>query len=123
MYEVIKGFVDLKDADHLYKVGDVFPRKGVEADSARIAELCSFSNRVGEPLIREKIETIPKTLSEASEMNNKPLTETVQTFTRTDIARMNKENLISLAKEKGIKDADGMSGNALKLALVDALGL
>lgn len=123
MYEVIKNFVDLQDGDHLYKTGDKFPREGVEVKKSRIDELLSFSNMVGVPLIKEKEKAESRTLSEAAAINNKPLTENVQTYTKTDIARMNKETLVKLANDKGIRNAETMSGNALKSALVQRLGL
>lgn len=58
------------------------------------------------------------TLPEASANDNTPLT-----YTRTDIVTMKKDKLISVAKDNGIKDAESMSGNALKTALIDKLGL
>lgn len=58
------------------------------------------------------------TLSEASANDNTPLT-----YTRTDIVTMKKDKLITVAKDNGIADAESMSGNALKTALIDKLGL
>ena len=51
MYKVIKFFTDLHDNGHLYNVGDVFPREGVEVTDERLAELASENNRQGVPLI------------------------------------------------------------------------
>lgn len=54
MYRVIKRFIDLKDGNHAYSVGDVFPRDGIDATSERIEELASDRNRLGVPLIEKK---------------------------------------------------------------------
>ncbi|AHN23272.1 hypothetical protein [Lysinibacillus varians] len=51
-YKVIYMFRDLKDNDHIYKVGDKYPRKG-RVTKARIDELSSTDNKIGIPLIEE----------------------------------------------------------------------
>lgn len=53
MYKVIKLFADLQDGNHVYNVGDEFPRKGVSVTDARIAELAGSNNKQGTPLIAE----------------------------------------------------------------------
>lgn len=55
MYKVIKYFEDLKDNRHPYKVGDTFPRNGLEVSESRIDELSRDKNRRGEPLIVEVV--------------------------------------------------------------------
>ena len=59
MYKVIKSFTDLQDNNHLYNVGDIYPRQGFDVLPSRIKELAGKKNRQGEPLI-EEIETEPK---------------------------------------------------------------
>ena len=56
MYKVIKSFYDLKDNNHVYSVGETFPRNGVEVGAERIAELASDKNLQGVPLIEEVVE-------------------------------------------------------------------
>ena len=51
MYKVVKYFTDLQDGNYAYKVGDIYPRQGVEPTQARIEELASNKNRQGVPLI------------------------------------------------------------------------
>ena len=59
MYKVIKRFHDLQDSRktktgviyHEYNVGDVFPRKGMNASDDRIQELAGKDNKQGVPLI------------------------------------------------------------------------
>lgn len=53
MYEVIKSFIDLKDKDHEYNVGDEYPRKGYEPAKKRIEELAGENNKQGVPLIKK----------------------------------------------------------------------
>lgn len=51
MYKVIKYFTDLQDDNHPYKVGDIYPRKGIKVSKKRISELESSDNKQGTPLI------------------------------------------------------------------------
>lgn len=53
MYKVISPFFDLKNDNHAYRVGDVYPVKGYRASKARIAELAGPNNKAGRPLIEE----------------------------------------------------------------------
>lgn len=54
MYRVIVEFFDLSDKNHPYKVGDEYPRKGVQPSASRVNELLSAKNRLGKPLIAEE---------------------------------------------------------------------
>ena len=54
MYKVIYEFLDLQDDSHIYKVGDVYPRKGSETTLERATELMGTSNKIGKPLIVEE---------------------------------------------------------------------
>lgn len=53
MYKVIYKFVDLQDNDHVYEIGDVYPREGSEVTDERIAELSGDQNKIGSPLIEK----------------------------------------------------------------------
>lgn len=60
-YRVIRFFYDLTDSEHLYNVGDSFPRKGLAVSDARIKELLSGKNRLKAPVIEEvKTEKKPR---------------------------------------------------------------
>lgn len=48
---VYEAFKDLKDEEHLYKKGDIYPREGLKPTKARIKELASKKNKIGEVLI------------------------------------------------------------------------
>ena len=50
-YKVIHYFTDLQDFNHPYKVGDSFPRLGMNVSEARLKELSSSNNRRKKPLI------------------------------------------------------------------------
>ena len=67
MYRVIKSFRDLKDNNRLYSVGDTFPHDGVEVGSERIAELSSYKNLQGVPLIEEVVEKPKRTRKKKDE--------------------------------------------------------
>lgn len=53
MYIVLLDFADMQDGGYVYRAGDSYPRSGKKADSARLADLMSTSNRLGQPLIAE----------------------------------------------------------------------
>ena len=55
-YIVRRDFSDLRDNEHIYRVGDKYPRDGIEVDEERVKVLASTSNRIGEPLIEETVE-------------------------------------------------------------------
>lgn len=50
-YKVLVSFVDLKDKNHKYIEGDIYPRSGGEMSDERIGELAGYRNKRGIPLI------------------------------------------------------------------------
>lgn len=54
MYKVIRYFIDLQDHNHVYNVGDVFPREGLEVTKERLAELAGCNNLQKMPLIEKE---------------------------------------------------------------------
>lgn len=81
MCKVVKKFTDLQDGNHVYNVGDVYPREGYTPSEERITELASDKNRQGTPLIEvpasaevdadEAVEET-KELEESKETEKKP---------------------------------------------------
>lgn len=53
MYKVIHSFGDSHDRNHIYQVGDKFPRSNKKVKKERIDELKSSKNIIGVPLIIE----------------------------------------------------------------------
>ncbi len=51
MYRTVKAFADAQDNNHVYQIGDVYPRSGVVVTDARLFELSSSANRLRMPLI------------------------------------------------------------------------
>lgn len=49
---MLRDFADALDKGHIYRAGDIYPRAG-KPSQARIAELSGFSNKIGQPLIKE----------------------------------------------------------------------
>ena len=45
MYKVIEAFIDLKDGNHAYAVGDEYPREGLYVREARVLELLGENKR------------------------------------------------------------------------------
>lgn len=111
-YEVIHFFTDLQDFNHPYKVGDKFPRLGMNVSEARLKELSSKNNKQGKPLIKLVVEN---TEDESVITENQ--------YTKTDINRMSTAELKELAKEKGIENAEDITGGELKKILIEKLGL
>nr|DAH91299.1 MAG TPA: hypothetical protein [Caudoviricetes sp.] len=58
MFIVINAFLDLKDNEHLYEVGDAYPREGIEPSEERIKELLGSDNLQGQPVIKA-VKTVP----------------------------------------------------------------
>ena len=58
MFIVINAFLDLQDAEHLYEVGDAYPREGIEPSEERINELLGSDNLQGQPMIKA-VKTVP----------------------------------------------------------------
>ena len=58
MFIVINAFLDLKDNEHLYEVGDAYPREGIEPSEERIKELLGSDNLRGQPMIKA-VKTVP----------------------------------------------------------------
>lgn len=50
VYDIWK---DQKDNDHIYKKGESYPREGLTPTKARIKELSSKKNKIGEVLIKK----------------------------------------------------------------------
>ena len=68
MYKVVKKFVDLQDKNHLYNVGDCYPRSGKDVSENRIHELATNNNKIGVPLIKEiPVKPTKKALKKAVE--------------------------------------------------------
>lgn len=124
MYEVIHFFTDLQDFSHAYKVGDSFPRPGMKVDEARLKELSGSKNKQGKPLIRfveekDSESTAAETKHETADAE----ADAVKVHTKTGINRLPKDDLVSLATEKGVENASELSGNELKAKLISILGL
>lgn len=52
-YRVVKYFTDLQDDEHVYHVGDAYPRDGVDVTDSRVKELSGDENLQGQPLIEK----------------------------------------------------------------------
>lgn len=51
-YKVVHKFKDLQDNEHIYKVGDTYPRNDVTVSKDRLNELKTSKNKIGIPLIK-----------------------------------------------------------------------
>lgn len=106
MYKVIHYFEDLQDFNHPYKVGDSFPRLGMNASEKRLKELSGKNNKQGKALIEEVKEVLEEKNYKKTEINRMPIAE-----------------LKDLASNCGIKDFDAMTGAELKKVLIKELGV
>ena len=117
-YKVIHRFTDLQDFNHLYNVGDLFPRIGMKVSQSRIDELASSKNKLKTPLI--KLEEDEK-VDDFSQYMNEP-EETKETeYTKTEINRMSTADLRELAEKNGLDNL--LSGAELKKLLIEHYGL
>lgn len=108
-YKVIHFFTDLQDINHPYKVGDVFPRLGINVSEARLKELSSSNNKQGKPLI--------ELVEEKEDLTKENVNTTL--YTKTDIRRMPTAELKELATKKGIIGSEEMTGTDLKELLIN----
>ena len=117
-YKVIHRFADLQDFNHLYNVGDLFPRIGMKVSQSRIDELASSKNKLKTPLIKlendKKIDDFSKYMNETEETKE---TE----YTKTEINRMSTADLKELAEKNGLDNS--LSGAELKKLLINHYGL
>ena len=72
-YKVTQAIRDLQDNQHYYRAGDVFPRKDLEVDDERVAELVKGGYIVAD--VEED----------------------------ADLSKLKKDELVALAVEKGIE--------------------
>ena len=117
-YKVIHRFTDLQDFNHLYNVGDTFPRIGMKVSQSRIDELASSKNKLKTPLIKLKKD---EKVDDFSQYMNEP-EETKETeYTKTEINRMSTADLKKLAEMNGLDNS--LSGAELKKLLIEYYGL
>lgn len=64
MFTVLSEFADLQDGNHIYRVGDVYPREGYTPTAERVDELSTGKNLLHEPLIQLVVVQEPKTVVE-----------------------------------------------------------
>ena len=57
-YIVLSEFADLQDEEHVYGIGDEYPRKGYSPSAERVDELSTWKNLLHKPLI-QKVEEQP----------------------------------------------------------------
>lgn len=64
MYTVLSEFADLQDGNHIYRVGDEYPRKGYSPTDERVDELSTGKNLLHKPLIQLVVVQEPETVVE-----------------------------------------------------------
>lgn len=52
-YKVVREFKETKHDDHIYKVGDSYPKEGEKATKARLEELSTTKNKYKKVYIEE----------------------------------------------------------------------
>ncbi len=115
-YKVIHRFADLQDFNHLYNVGDIFPRIGMNVSQARLDELAGSNNKQGKPLIQKVEDSLSKDMNESVETEK-------TTYTKSEINRMPIAELRELADSNAVEDVKNKSGSELKKILIEHFGL
>lgn len=76
MYKVIRFFTDLQDNNYAYRVGETFPREGVNVTPERLEELAGSNNKRGIPVIEKEEpfteEAVEAPVNEVPEEKPKP---------------------------------------------------
>lgn len=116
-YKVIHAFTDIQDFNHIYRVGDVYPRSGMCATETRLNELAGSKNKQKRPLI------VLNNKTRLEEKQTKVGKEEKTEHTKTEINRMPTAELKELALSVGIKGAGSMTGTELKKQLINLFGL
>ena len=117
-YKVIHRFTDLQDFNHLYNVGDLFPRIGMNVSQSRIDELAGSKNKLRTPLIELEKD---KKNDDFSQYMNEPEEIEETKYTKTEINRMPTADLKELAEKNGLDNS--LSGAELKKLLINHYGL
>ena len=75
-YKVLSEFADLQDGNHIYRVGDVYPREGYTPKDERVDELSTGKNLLHKPLIQllavQEPETVVEEVVETPEAEEQP---------------------------------------------------
>lgn len=97
MYKVLSEFADLQDGNHIYRVGDVYPREGYTPKDERVDELCTGKNLLHKPLIQLVVVQEPETVVE----------EVVEEVVETPEADEQPEEVVQEAEEEQPKRKRG----------------
>lgn len=129
-YTVIWPFLDAHDGNHLYEVGDSFPRRSMEGEisAARIAELMGNKNPLGKPLIavegKVKEAPVAKPVEVEKKVEEEPAAEqteqTAETSDEVDISKAPYFKLKALATQHGI-DPTGKKSAELREELAKVM--
>lgn len=125
-YKVIHAFSDMQDFHHIYNVGDIFPRVGLEVSEERIKELVGKNNKQGQSLIAKTEEDFSQYMNPPVENESGLPFVTVpdkKKYTKTEINRMPTAELKQMAFDNGLKNAETMTGTELKKYFIDLFGL
>lgn len=106
-YTVIEAFVDLQDNNHVYGVGDEYPRAGHDVTLSRLSELMSAKNMLGKPLVGEGKKKKPVFSPE---------------ITKEEVEKMQYFGLKSLAVKNGIVTENKKTAE-LKAEIIEKLNL
>lgn len=119
MYEVIHYFTDLQDNEYPYNVGDIFPRDGLTVSEERLKELSGSNNKQHKPLIKFVEEELPFSDNDIELEGD----SAGKKYTKSEIQRMNKAELLEIAKNTGVEGADDMTRAELAEYLLNVFGL
>lgn len=118
MYEVIHYFTDLQDNEYPYNAGDIFPRDGLTVSEERLSELSGSNNRQNKPLIKLVEEELPFSDNDITFKEKED-----KKYTKTDIQRMSKAELLEMTKNTGVEGADDMTRAELAEYMLSVFGL
>lgn len=122
-YKVIHAFTDTQDFNHIYRVGDVYPRSGTRVSEKRVKELASNKNKQKKALIAPDKDVFSDYMNPPEEYELPFVTVPDKQYTKTDINRMSTADLRKMASNTGVENADTMTGAELKKYLINVFGL
>lgn len=100
-YRAVIDFVDMQDNNHVYKIGDEYPRLGMEVSNARIDELIGSNNKLKRSVIEAYLDdNLLRNTSVPNEIEEE-IPFAPKKFTAKQLKAMTIDQIDALADEYG----------------------
>lgn len=102
-YRAVIDFVDMQDNNHVYKIGDEYPRLGMEVTDARIDELIGSNNKLKRSVIEAYLDDnlVQNTNIQNENIEEEEIPFAPKKFTAKQLKAMTIDQIDALAEEYG----------------------